>query len=94
MALLLFKPEWWVICHKPQTLEDAISLMEVYMSAEAGIYLQKNLQKQAAQAEQGKTTDKGNGRMATDTHQENEHRTRGAPPEPPTPIFNWLKPKG
>lgn len=35
VALLPFKPKRWVTYHR--TLEDAINLVEVYMSAEAGI---------------------------------------------------------
>lgn len=29
----------WVLCHQPATLEEAITLMEAYTSAEAGLYL-------------------------------------------------------
>lgn len=41
-------------------LEDTILLMEAYMSTEVGIYLCKNLQKQAARAGQNKGGRKGN----------------------------------
>lgn len=37
VALLPNKPKQWVTCHQPQTLEDAILLMEAYLSAEARI---------------------------------------------------------
>lgn len=39
MAILLFKPKNWVLCHQPATLEEAVMLMEAYTSAEAGMYL-------------------------------------------------------
>lgn len=55
MVMLPYKPKHWVTCYQPKTLEDALGLMKAYMSAEASIYIQKNLQKQDAQAEQGKT---------------------------------------
>lgn len=51
IALLPYKPKWWVTCHQPRMLEKIILLMEAYMSAEAGIYLWKNLQRQANQNE-------------------------------------------
>lgn len=38
MAILLFKPKNWVLCHQPRTLEEAITLMEVYASADAADY--------------------------------------------------------
>lgn len=43
VALLPFKPKLWVTCHQAQTLEDTTGLMEAYMSAEADIYLMKNI---------------------------------------------------
>lgn len=54
MALLPYKPKQLVTCNQHQNLEDAILLMEAYMSAEAGIYLRKNLQKQDIRGEQNK----------------------------------------
>lgn len=53
VAPLPFKPKRWVTCHQTHTLEDGIGLMEV------GIYLMKNLKKQAAQAKQGKSIRRG-----------------------------------
>lgn len=47
VALLPYKPKWWITCHQPQILDDAILFMEAYMSSEATVYLWKNLQKQA-----------------------------------------------
>lgn len=41
VALLSYKPKRWVTCHQPQSLEDAVLMMEAYMAAEAGIYLRK-----------------------------------------------------
>lgn len=38
-AVLPFKPKNWVACHQPATLEDAIVLIEAYMSAKADHYL-------------------------------------------------------
>lgn len=37
VALLPYKPKHCVTCHQPRTLKDAVLLMEVYMSAEAGV---------------------------------------------------------
>lgn len=54
VVLLSYKPKRWVTCHQLCTLEDAVLLMEAYISAEVGIYLKKNLQKQAARTEQAK----------------------------------------
>lgn len=34
LALLPYKLKWWVTCHQPPTLEEAILLLEAYMSAE------------------------------------------------------------
>lgn len=45
VTLLPYKPKQWVTCHQPQKLEDAVLLKEAYMSAEADIYLHKNVQK-------------------------------------------------
>lgn len=56
MALLPFTPKRWVTCHQSHTLEDIIHLMEAYMSAEAGIYLMKNLKKQAIWDEHNKNS--------------------------------------
>lgn len=52
VALVPYKPKCWVTCHQPRDMEDAMLLTEAYMSAEAGEYLKKNLQKQAARANQ------------------------------------------
>lgn len=38
-ASLPFKPQNWVLCNQPTTLEEAISYMEAYVLAEAGMYL-------------------------------------------------------
>lgn len=38
-ATLPFKPKNWVLCHQPQSLEEAVMLMEAYGSAEVGLYL-------------------------------------------------------
>lgn len=58
IALLPFKPKRWVtkniFAYQPRTLEDTILLMEAYTVAEAGIYLKKNLQRQANQLEQSR----------------------------------------
>lgn len=34
-----FKPQYWVLFHQPGTLEEAIALMEAYVSTEASLYL-------------------------------------------------------
>lgn len=34
-----FKPQNWVLCHQPTTLEDVVTLMEAYASMENGMYL-------------------------------------------------------
>lgn len=48
MPILPFKPKNWVLCHQPATLEEAIMLMEAYMSVEAGLYLMpRSLKKKA-----------------------------------------------
>lgn len=39
VELLPYKPKRCVIYHHPQTLEDAILLMEAYILAEASIHL-------------------------------------------------------
>lgn len=39
VAILPFKPRNWVLCHQLATLEEAVTLMEAYASAEAGLYL-------------------------------------------------------
>lgn len=54
VALLPYKPKRWVTCHQLQTLDNAVLLMEAYTSAEAGVYLRKNLQCRAAKAKQNK----------------------------------------
>lgn len=46
VAFLPYKPKQWVTCHQPHAM--GVLVMEAYMSAEAGIYLKKNLQRQAA----------------------------------------------
>lgn len=51
VPLLTFKLKCWVMCHQPQTLEDAISLLEAYMLVKAGVHLMKNLKHRV---EQGK----------------------------------------
>lgn len=49
--VLPFKRKTWVLCHQPGTLEEAISLMEVYASAETGLYLiPKAWKKKASEA--------------------------------------------
>lgn len=40
VSILLLKPKNCVLCHQPVTLkESTMTLMEVYASAEAGLYL-------------------------------------------------------
>lgn len=39
IAILPFKPKTWVMCHQPETLEEAVVLIEAYASTEAGAYL-------------------------------------------------------
>lgn len=39
LSILPFKPPNWVVCHQPATLKELVVLMEVYASAEAGVYL-------------------------------------------------------
>lgn len=39
ISILPFKPKNWIMCHQPAKLEEVVVLMEVYASAEMGIYL-------------------------------------------------------
>lgn len=72
--LLPFKPKRWVTCQQLQTLKDAIGLMEVYMSAEAGVYLMKNLKRQATRAEQGKNSHKVDQKPPWDSRPTRRHK--------------------
>lgn len=38
IAILPFKPKNWVLCNEPAILEEAVTLIEAYASAEAGLY--------------------------------------------------------
>lgn len=82
VALLPLKPKRWVTCHQPRALEDAILLMEEHMSTEAGIYLKKNLQRQAARMDQAK----GPHREGPSTA--GALRRNGAAREPPPPPYS------
>lgn len=52
-ALLPFKPPNWVLCNKLATLKHAITLMEAYASAEAGLYLIRKGKKKEAEGKGG-----------------------------------------
>lgn len=76
-------------------LEDAIMLMKVSILPVDGVYLCKNLQKQAVGAEQIKGGHKGNTRAILPAHPDigGGSPTWGSLPDP-MPIFNKPKPKG
>lgn len=86
--------EQWVMCHQPQTLEDAIGLMEVCVSTESGIYFMKNLKRQAARAKQSKNSCKGDRKLPSDSPFNKETQARDSGLDLPTPLFNQSKPKG
>lgn len=80
------------MCYQPQTLEDALLLMGVYTSTEAGIYLKNNLQKQAARAVHPKAAWKGDVRVHASPPSGDHKAISQEPPLEPPPLFNKPSP--
>lgn len=92
LALLPFKPKWWVTCLKPWMMP--LESLEAYMSVEVGICLMKNLKKQAARAEPNRSSCRSECRLPANAPPDKDAPARDCGLELPTPLFNWPRPKG